>query len=172
VKGNVVKTGAKWVVLVTAAYPGYSGFRPKMQVFHGTADTTLYPQNHQAVDDRAGDQRDGEQHDEQYAGERVDAVSVWDYFETYSAQGVTHNIPTQESKVMVWFDLTCTSGNCYSRSNSGSSGDSATTALTTVVTTAAGSTATAGSVVQPAQHFMGSDELNLISRAKRCADVL
>jgi acetylxylan esterase len=46
VKGNVVKTGAKWVVLVTAAYPGYSGFRPKMQVFHGTADTTLYPQNH------------------------------------------------------------------------------------------------------------------------------
>jgi len=43
-----------------------------MQVFHGTADTTLYPQKpaggDQAVDGRAGAQRDGEQHDEQYAG--------------------------------------------------------------------------------------------------------
>lgn len=32
------------------------------------------------MDGSAGTQRDGEQHDEQYAGERVDEVSVWDYF--------------------------------------------------------------------------------------------
>jgi acetylxylan esterase len=44
-KGNTVKTGAEWAALVMAAYPGYPGFGPKMQVFHGTADTTLYPQN-------------------------------------------------------------------------------------------------------------------------------
>lgn len=44
-KENAVKTGAEWAALVTAAYPGYSGFGPKMQVLHGTADTTLYPQN-------------------------------------------------------------------------------------------------------------------------------
>lgn len=42
----------------------------------------------------------------------------------YSAQSVTHNIPTQESTVMAWFDLTCMSGSCYSRSNSGSTGSS------------------------------------------------
>lgn len=43
--GTVIKTGAQWAAIVSAAYPGYTGYRPKMQVFHGTADTTLYPQN-------------------------------------------------------------------------------------------------------------------------------
>ena len=71
--------------------------------------------------------------------------------EAYSAQGATHNISTQESMVMAWFGLTCTSRSCYSRSNSGSSGGtgnsegSGTMTLTTVVTTAAGLAATAGS---------------------------
>lgn len=44
-KGSVVKTGAEWAAPVTATYPGYSGFRLKMYVFHGTADTALYLQN-------------------------------------------------------------------------------------------------------------------------------
>ena len=26
--------------------PGYTGSRPRFQVYHGTADTTLYPQNY------------------------------------------------------------------------------------------------------------------------------
>jgi acetylxylan esterase len=30
---------------VRSAYPGYTGARPKMQVWHGTADNLLYPQN-------------------------------------------------------------------------------------------------------------------------------
>jgi acetylxylan esterase len=30
---------------VHAGYPGYTGTYPKMQVWHGTVDTTLYPQN-------------------------------------------------------------------------------------------------------------------------------
>ena len=42
--GQVSKTPLAWGDLVRAAYPGYSGRRPRMQVFHGTADTTLqYP---------------------------------------------------------------------------------------------------------------------------------
>jgi acetylxylan esterase len=45
--GQAIKTGAEWEAIVLAAYPGCSGYRPKMQVFHGTADTTLYPQNFQ-----------------------------------------------------------------------------------------------------------------------------
>jgi acetylxylan esterase len=42
--GQVIKTGAEWKWIVLAAFPGHSGYRPKVQVFHGTADTTLYPQ--------------------------------------------------------------------------------------------------------------------------------
>src|SRR4051812_14876852 len=42
--GQISRTPQAWGDLVRAAYPGYSGRRPRMQVFHGTADTTLqYP---------------------------------------------------------------------------------------------------------------------------------
>jgi len=42
--GNVTRTPQAWGNLVRAAYPGYTGARPRMQTWHGTADTTLrYP---------------------------------------------------------------------------------------------------------------------------------
>jgi poly(hydroxyalkanoate) depolymerase family esterase len=42
--GQVSKTPAAWGDLVRGAYPGYSGPRPRMQLWHGTNDTTLqYP---------------------------------------------------------------------------------------------------------------------------------
>ncbi|MGW2638940.1 extracellular catalytic domain type 1 short-chain-length polyhydroxyalkanoate depolymerase [Streptomyces sp. NPDC001348] len=39
--GRITKTPQQWGDLVRAAYPGYSGSRPRMQVWHGTQDTTL-----------------------------------------------------------------------------------------------------------------------------------
>jgi poly(hydroxyalkanoate) depolymerase family esterase len=39
--GQVSKTPEEWGDLVRAAYPGYSGSRPRVQLWHGTADTTL-----------------------------------------------------------------------------------------------------------------------------------
>ncbi|WP_127503761.1 extracellular catalytic domain type 1 short-chain-length polyhydroxyalkanoate depolymerase [Actinoplanes solisilvae] len=42
--GQISRTGQAWGDLVRAAYPGYSGRRPRMQVVHGTTDSTLqYP---------------------------------------------------------------------------------------------------------------------------------
>lgn len=42
--GQVTKTPQQWGDLVRGAYPGYSGARPRMQVWHGTEDATLrYP---------------------------------------------------------------------------------------------------------------------------------
>ncbi len=42
--GQLNKTPQQWGDQVRAAYPGYTGARPRMQVFHGTTDTTLaYP---------------------------------------------------------------------------------------------------------------------------------
>jgi hypothetical protein len=42
--GQVSRTPQAWGDLVRAAYPGYTGRRPRMQVFHGTDDATLrYP---------------------------------------------------------------------------------------------------------------------------------
>ncbi|KAB5515130.1 Alpha/Beta hydrolase protein [Coniochaeta sp. 2T2.1] len=39
--GEVMHTPAEWRAFVRAAYPGYEGWRPKVQVFHGTADQAL-----------------------------------------------------------------------------------------------------------------------------------
>jgi poly(hydroxyalkanoate) depolymerase family esterase len=39
--GQVSKTAAQWGDAVRNSYPGYSGPRPRMQLWHGTADTTL-----------------------------------------------------------------------------------------------------------------------------------
>ncbi|KAL9621535.1 MAG: hypothetical protein Q9160_004065 [Pyrenula sp. 1 TL-2023] len=44
--GKVIASQAYWASTVKAMYPGYTGARPKMQIYHGTADTTLYPQNY------------------------------------------------------------------------------------------------------------------------------
>ncbi|GHF08311.1 hypothetical protein GCM10014715_75300 [Streptomyces spiralis] len=42
--GTVTKTPQQWGDLARAAYPGYTGPRPRMQLWHGTEDTTLrYP---------------------------------------------------------------------------------------------------------------------------------
>jgi acetylxylan esterase len=42
--GQSIKSAQDWGNLVRAAYPGYSGRRPRMQLFHGATDTTLaYP---------------------------------------------------------------------------------------------------------------------------------
>ncbi|KAJ8061544.1 hypothetical protein OCU04_009357 [Sclerotinia nivalis] len=117
--GQIIKTGSQWKSIVQAAYPGYKGFRPKMWVLHGTDDTTLYPQNLQ---------------EEIKEWTTVLAQSTtplttrlnwpdanwttWDYgskFRATSAAGVTHNIPTNESVVIDYFDLKCRGYSCYSR---------------------------------------------------------
>ncbi|MEV4348254.1 PHB depolymerase family esterase [Actinoplanes sp. NPDC049596] len=41
----VSKTPAQWGDLVRAAYPGYSGPRPRVAIWHGTSDTTVVPAN-------------------------------------------------------------------------------------------------------------------------------
>ncbi|WP_055481302.1 extracellular catalytic domain type 1 short-chain-length polyhydroxyalkanoate depolymerase [Sphaerimonospora mesophila] len=42
--GNLIKTAQQWGDQARAMYPGYAGRYPRMQVWHGTTDTTLaYP---------------------------------------------------------------------------------------------------------------------------------
>lgn len=39
--GNVIRTAQQWGDAARAAFPGYTGPRPRMQVWHGTTDSTL-----------------------------------------------------------------------------------------------------------------------------------
>lgn len=107
--GKIIKTGSEWKTIVESAYPGFTGCRPKMQVFHGTADTTLYPQNLQEEIKEWTD----------VLGLPSTPVSTladhyekgWttyvygDRFQARSAQGVTHNIQTNETVVLNWFGM-------------------------------------------------------------------
>jgi poly(hydroxyalkanoate) depolymerase family esterase len=43
--GQVTHTAADWGTMVRNMYPGYNGFRPRIQLWHGTADTTISPVN-------------------------------------------------------------------------------------------------------------------------------
>jgi poly(hydroxyalkanoate) depolymerase family esterase len=48
--GQISKTPQAWGDLVRGAYPGYTGRRPRVQLFHGTTDTTLrYPNFGEAI---------------------------------------------------------------------------------------------------------------------------
>ncbi|KAI0125452.1 acetylxylan esterase-like protein 1 precursor [Xylariales sp. AK1849] len=116
--GKVNHTAAEWAAIVEAAYPGYDGWRPKLQLFHGTADQVLNYANY------------GEAVKQWTAVFGLSEVPTsvtanvpkagWtrsiygnDWFEATSASGVTHDIGTNETVVMAWFDLTCTDGGCF-----------------------------------------------------------
>ncbi|WP_448316392.1 extracellular catalytic domain type 1 short-chain-length polyhydroxyalkanoate depolymerase [Streptomyces sp. CO7] len=43
--GQISRTAQQWGDLVRAAYPGYSGPRPRMQLWHGATDSTLHYNN-------------------------------------------------------------------------------------------------------------------------------
>ncbi|GAA4605281.1 poly(hydroxyalkanoate) depolymerase family esterase [Actinoplanes octamycinicus] len=43
--GQVIKTAAQWGDAVRNSYPGYTGPRPRMQLWHGATDTTLHYNN-------------------------------------------------------------------------------------------------------------------------------
>lgn len=45
-QGKMIKTQQQWAQIVKDMYPGYNGARPKMQIYHGTADSTLNVQNY------------------------------------------------------------------------------------------------------------------------------
>ncbi|KAF2748995.1 carbohydrate esterase family 1 protein [Sporormia fimetaria CBS 119925] len=45
--GQVTATPQIWAQVVFDMYPNYNGTRPRMQIYHGSADGTLRPQNYQ-----------------------------------------------------------------------------------------------------------------------------
>jgi len=46
-QGQSKATPQAWANVVFNMYPGYNGTRPKMQIYHGSVDSTLLPQNYQ-----------------------------------------------------------------------------------------------------------------------------
>ncbi|KAF2742178.1 carbohydrate esterase family 1 protein [Sporormia fimetaria CBS 119925] len=117
--GKIVKSGSEWAEMVENAYPGYTGFRPKLQTFHGTADDIVYPQNLKeqvkqwtAVFNVSETPTDVTKDTPLLGWTRY---RYGDKLEAYEAAGVPHDIPNQADVVMDFFDLRCTGDDCYGR---------------------------------------------------------
>ncbi|KAH9882593.1 hypothetical protein J1614_000829 [Plenodomus biglobosus] len=126
--GKIMKTGREWAALVKSAFPGYKGFRPKMQVLHGSVDNVLYPQNLQEEIKQWTSVFGVSEAPTQVTNDTP--IAGWtrsrygDKFEAYEAAGVDHDIPTNDNTVGVvvdFFDLKCQGPNCFSRRTSNNS---------------------------------------------------
>ncbi|KAG8971988.1 hypothetical protein FRC05_010401 [Tulasnella sp. 425] len=102
--------------LVRAAYPGYSGPRPRMMLWHGTADTTLYyPNLQQEINEwtnvlgQSTTPTTTTQNDLQSGYTHTTYGCV---VQAYSAAGVGHTVPVHETIDLQWFGITSGGPSC------------------------------------------------------------
>ncbi|WP_262286080.1 PHB depolymerase family esterase [Micromonospora sp. MA102] len=113
--GQVVKTPQQWGDLVRNAYPGYSGRRPRMQLWHGTNDETLrYPNFTEEIKqwtDVNGLGQTPTYTDSPQAGytrTRYGGAGGTATVEAISMQGVSHNLPVDAAQAVRFFGLDTT----------------------------------------------------------------
>lgn len=113
--GQVVRTPQQWGDLVREAYPGYSGARPRMQVWHGTEDPTLrYPNFGEEIKQWTnvlGVSQTPTQTDTPQSGwtrTRYGGTGTTAPVEAISLQGVGHSLPTggMAAMALAFFGLT------------------------------------------------------------------
>lgn len=115
-KGRVTRTGPEWATVVKAAYPGYDGWRPKLQLFHGTADEVLDYKNHlEAIKEWTGVLGLSETPVTTTSNTPISGWTKTTYgpsgwLEAFSAAGVPHDIRVQENTVLEFFGLNHTTG--------------------------------------------------------------
>ncbi|KAF5326255.1 hypothetical protein D9611_000471 [Ephemerocybe angulata] len=107
--GTKSLSAQQWGDLVRSGYPGYTGTRPKVQIWHGTSDTTLNYRNH----------AEGIKQWTNVFGYPSTPVTTQNNsplngytretygpsFQAIRAQGVSHNLPTQERDALTWFGI-------------------------------------------------------------------
>ncbi|KXX79424.1 putative acetylxylan esterase A [Madurella mycetomatis] len=110
-QGQSITTQDHWAQTALDMYPGYTGPRPKMLIYHGSADTTIYPQNfNETLKQWAGvfgytygspqqtlSNNPSSQYTKYVYGENL--VGVY-------GTGISHNIPINGAHDLVWFGLT------------------------------------------------------------------
>ena len=110
--GQIIKTAQEWGNLVRAAYPGYTGPRPRMQLWHGTNDETLrYPNFGEAIKQwtnvhglsQTPTYTDTPQSG--YTRTRYGSSGGQAPVEAISMQGVPHNLPVNAAEAIRFFGL-------------------------------------------------------------------
>jgi len=112
--GQLTHTAKEWGDMVRSYYPGYNGTRPRMQIFHGTADNTLHYPNYQETlkewSDVMGISKTGDKANTPQSGYTQtiygDGTTTTAQLVGYSAQGVGHTVPVHESMDLAFFGIT------------------------------------------------------------------
>lgn len=107
--GRSTASAQAWGDVARAMYPGYEGPRPRMQVWHGTADTTLAWPNYQEeikqwTDVMGVDQTPTETR-ENWPQSGYTTDDYGDSVEGIWAQGVGHSVPANLTASEAWFGL-------------------------------------------------------------------
>ncbi len=115
--GSVTKTGQQWGDLVRSYFPGYTGHRPRLQHWHGSADTTLNYKNLaediKEVTNLLGLSETPTGTDTPKSGT---THQFWKnscgyvVYETFSLAGVGHAVPFDGNAVAAYFGLDTANG--------------------------------------------------------------
>ncbi|KAL4861404.1 Acetylxylan esterase A [Aspergillus spectabilis] len=110
-QGQSISTPEHWADIAEAMNPGYNGSRPKMQIYHGSEDATLHPQNYyETCKQWAG--VIGYEYDVPEEVQSDTPLADWDKtiwgesLQGILANGVGHNIQIQGEDDLKWFGFT------------------------------------------------------------------
>jgi acetylxylan esterase len=107
--GKIVKTSQQWVAQVKAMDLGFNGSYPKVQVWHGTADTVgLYANLAEEIKEWTGIlDVSWVKNDTSTPQSEYTQMIYGDgtRFTAYSAVGVGHTVPVHESLELAWFGI-------------------------------------------------------------------
>ncbi|TFL03102.1 Alpha/Beta hydrolase protein [Pterulicium gracile] len=107
--GQLTKTAQAWGDQARNGYPGYTGARPKFQTWHGSADTTLYPQNFfeqiKQWTNVLGVSATPTSNSTNTPVSGYWRANFGSQFQANYGNGVTHNIPVRADDVLAWFGL-------------------------------------------------------------------
>ncbi|KAK2035559.1 PHB depolymerase family esterase [Colletotrichum zoysiae] len=145
--GQTILTQQRWAEVAEAMYPGYTGPRPKMQIYHGSLDTTLYVQNYYETIKQwtglFGYSTTPVSETPDYPRSPYTKYVFGDKLETFLGNGVTHSIDVFPDEDLKWFGFMTP----VSPSSSATTSRASTTlAVSTTTTTTAGTTTTSAAV--------------------------
>ncbi|CAE7132736.1 unnamed protein product, partial [Rhizoctonia solani] len=107
--GQLIKTAQQWGDQARSGYPGYTGTRPKMQLWHGSVDTTLYTQNfYEEIKQWTnvfGVSQTPTATTQNWPRTNWVKTEYGPNVQAIIANGVTHDLPVQATQVIQWMGL-------------------------------------------------------------------
>ncbi|PPQ84995.1 hypothetical protein CVT24_001919 [Panaeolus cyanescens] len=107
-QGRLSKTAQQWGDQVRNGYPGYTGSRPRMQIWHGRADTVLHYNNHgEAIKQWTNVFGYSTNPTSTLSNNPLSGWTRARYGPNFEAINSPngHDIPTQGNEVLTWFGL-------------------------------------------------------------------